>query len=639
MGPGLKILISGIRGAAARNLRSGLVLVMVLTWPCMALAWSSAAVAQGLFVVSQNNQKVLRYDASTGAFLDTFVSPITQGFQIPGGMALQPSSGVLFVASTATGEIWKYTMATGQVITPRLAGGLFQPGAIAFDATGANLYFADAADGLSTNTDTIKKLVVSSATVSNIATDATANWSGVAVNESYVYASDGYNNNTNVGRIVRFPALGGNGTTIITLPENSLPGGILLRSPTDLLIAEAGLDQVVEYTFNGTSWVFQRTVLQNTAGVDGPCGLALAPDGRLTVSGCFSDNVVAVDLSTLVVSTLVASGAGGLNNAKDVAWSGSTLLVSSLATNSVIYYTNAGVPTGVVARGISIPTDSGMTFAPSGNLVVASAANNDVVEYDGTSGGQVRAFFDACPTSLASPYDVTYGPDGNLYITCTASEGVFRFDATTANPLGFFVSGGSGGLQNPRGLAFGPNGNLFVSSGSTGEILQYNGTTGAFVNVFVDSNGNGGGPLDPYALVFHNGFLYVASFFPSEVKEFNATTGDFVQTFVTSGSGGLSGPKGLDFGPDGNLYVASANDNAVRKYNGANGAFMSVFVSSGSGGLSGPVDLAFKPSAAASNVPTLSDGGAALLFGAILLAGAKRLRGLPRALHSRRRSG
>jgi DNA-binding beta-propeller fold protein YncE len=123
------------------------------------------------------------------------------------------------------------------------------------------------------------------------------------------------------------------------------------------------------------------------------------------------------------------------------------------------------------------------------------------------------------------------------------------------------------------------------------------------------------------------------------VKEFNATTGAFVQTFVTSGSGGLSGPKGLDFGPDGNLYVASANDNAVRKFNGANGAFMSVFVPSGSGGLSGPVDLAFKPSAAASNVPTLSDGGAALLFGAILLAGAKRLRGLPRVLHSRRRSG
>jgi hypothetical protein len=341
-----------ICAAAAGMLRCAPVLTMALAWP-------SAAVAQGFFVVSRNNQKVLRYDASTGAFLDTFVFPITQGFQIPGGIAIQPSSGVLFVASTATGKIWKYTTATGQVITPRLAGGLFQPGAVAFDVTGGNLYFADAADGASTNTDTIKKLLVSSATVSNIATDATANWNGVAVNESYVYASDGYNDNTNVGRIVRFPASGGSGTTIITLPENSLPAGILLRSPTDLLIAEAGLDQVVEYTFNGTNWVFQRTVLQSSAVVDGPCGLAPAPDGRLTVSGRFSDKVAAVDLNTLAVSTLVASGAGGLNNAKDVAWSGSTLVVSSLATNSVIYYDGAGVPTGVVARGISTPADSG----------------------------------------------------------------------------------------------------------------------------------------------------------------------------------------------------------------------------------------------------------------------------------------
>ena len=122
---------------------------------------------------------------------------------------------------------------------------------------------------------------------------------------------------------------------------------------------------------------------------------------------------------------------------------------------------------------------------------------------------------------------------------------VHRF-TSTGTPLGFFVTAGSGGLSYPRGLAFGPNGNLFVASGLTGEILQYNGTTGAFVNVFVDSGGNGGGPMDPYGITFRNGDLYVASFFPNQVKRFNGTTGAFVSTFVTSGSGGLDGP--IDFG-------------------------------------------------------------------------------------------
>ena len=179
-----------------------------------------------------------------------------------------------------------------------------------------------------------------------------------------------------------------------------------------------------------------------------------------------------------------------------------------------------------------------------------------------------------------------------------------------------FVIAGSGGLGSPRGLAFGPNGNLFVSS-LTGEVLEYDGSNGSFVGVFVDTTGNGGGPVDPYGLAFHQGSLFVASFFPSEVKEFDAGTGAFVQTFVTSGSGGLSGPSGLAFGPDGDLYVTSYDDDAVRRYDGTNGSFVEIFVASGSGGLSGPFDLLFLPE------PTAAT---ALASGALLLWGLTALR-------------
>jgi len=238
----------------------------------------------------------------------------------------------------------------------------------------------------------------------------------------------------------------------------------------------------------------------------------------------------------------------------------------------------------------------------------------------------VRKFFDACPTSLAAPSDVAVGPDGTVYATCTGSDAVHRF-TPTGTPIGFFVTGGSGGLAYPRGLAFGPNGNLFVTNGLTGEILQFAATTGAFVNVFVDAGGNGGGAMDPYGITFHGGLLYVASYFTDEVKRFNATTGAFVSTFVTSGSGGLSGPTAMEFGPDGNLYVTSYDDDSIRRYSGATGAFLSTFVTSGSGGLDGPIDFGFQPFAPPPvAAPSLSGVGFCALIGALVLAGSRRAR-------------
>jgi hypothetical protein len=164
---------------------------------------------------------------------------------------------------------------------------------------------------------------------------------------------------------------------------------------------------------------------------------------------------------------------------------------------------------------------------------------------------------------------------------CAAdTNSILRYDGTTGAFKGVFVPSGSGGLTTPQGLAFGPDGNLYVASGNffagtpfpAGSILRYEGLAGP-------------------------------------------NPGAFLGTFVPPGSGGLSTPAGLLFGPDGkndgklDLYVTSAvvsngsnnrvdfvaapGSSEVLRYDGATGAFIDTFVSQDSGGLQYPTFMTF----------------------------------------------
>src|SRR5262249_35737459 len=127
-------------------------------------------------------------------------------------------------------------------------------------------------------------------------------------------------------------------------------------------------------------------------------------------------------------------------------------------------------------------------------------------------------------------------------------------------------------------------------------VLQYRGTTGAFLNTFVAS-GSGGLSL-PNDLVFGpDGNLYVPSQFSDTVLRYNGTTGALIDVVVTARSGGLTQPLVACFGPDGNLYVSSYATNQVLRYQGPSGgppgAFLDAYVPAGGGGLSNPTGLTF----------------------------------------------
>ncbi len=574
-----------------------------------------AASASGaeLIVAGQQSQNLLGFDAASGAFTRVFAHTIDQGFRNPGGIALRPTDGALFVSSRGTGEIWRYDTATGALLTPVVKTGLRTPNGIDFAASGALLYFADANDIDSESDDAVKRLDLASGTVTTLGSTASAEFADVAVNGSDVYAVD-----SDGGRVVRFPAAGGAGATVIGAGLTD-PSDLAFRSATRLLVADTGADRVVEYLNTGGSWVFDRVVLPASSGVQDPCALAIAPSGALAVAGCLSNAVVSIDLATLAVTPLVAPGAGGLASPKDLAWSGTTLLVANPIANAVVYYDASGAPSGVRAQGVTSALDGGIALsADATRVAVASVSADEVIEHAASTGAPLRSLGDVCGGLF--PNDVAYGPSGDLFVACFGGNSVNRIDSASG-AVSTFVSGGNGGLFAPRQLAFGPNSDLFVASAS-GELLQFDGASGSFLGAFVDATGNGGGALDPYGFAFHGGLLYVTSFFTDSVAVFSGTTGAFVATRVASGSGGLDEPTALAFAPDGALLVASHGDDNVRRYDAGTGAYLGALVPAGAHGLAAPVDLAVLPEPSA----MLGIGAGC----AVLAALARRRRERPR---------
>ena len=209
-------------------------------------------------------------------------------------------------------------------------------------------------------------------------------------------------------------------------------------------------------------------------------------------------------------------------------------------------------------------------------------------------------------------YSLTSSPQG---MTIDSSTGFVTWSPSVSqiglNPVTINVSDG---LQGSDSQSF----TIVVSQQAPGAIQG---------TVFNDANGDGVG-TEPV--------LFLTSYSTNSVLRFDATTGQFKGEFVLPGSGGLSFPETLDFGPDGNLYVlgnaanpsvlrydgqtgaflgpftppiigggdllfgpdgklyvAAYHTNEVLRFDGETGAFIDTFVSSGSGGLNLPANLAF----------------------------------------------
>ncbi len=76
-----------------------------------------------------------------------------------------------------------------------------------------------------------------------------------------------------------------------------------------------------------------------------------------------------------------------------------------------------------------------------------------------------------------------------------------------------------------------------------------------------------------------SGRMYVADLRGHQITRYDGMTGAFVDVFVEPGSGGLTDPRHVAFGPDGHLYVSTSLSLQILRFNGETGDFIDVFAS------------------------------------------------------------
>ncbi|MGA8794831.1 NHL repeat-containing protein, partial [Candidatus Binatus sp.] len=255
-------------------------------------------------------------------------------------------------------------------------------------------------------------------------------------------------------------------------------------------------------------------------------------------------------------------------------------------------------------------------FAGCGSFPCVGASANMVFGQDGIFTSNAANNGGVSANSLAYPFGVAVDGNGNLYIADASNNRVLEYNTplktgTTAHLVfgqgGIFTSNtaNNGGvsansLNEPFGVAVDSIGNLYVADDGNSRLLEYNTPlkTGTSANLvlgqpdFISSTCNNGGGTSasslctPYGVtVDSSGNLYVADYGNSRVLEYNTplttdTTADRVfgqdDSFsssdcnfgATSASAhSLCSPSGVAVDASGDLYVADTSNNRVLKYN------------------------------------------------------------------------
>ena len=528
--------------------------------------------------------EILRYDGTSGKFIDAFVSSGSGGLDLPTGLTFGPD-GNLYVASGNTNEILRYDGTSGKFIDAFVSsgrGGLDGPKDLMFSSDNRYLF------------------------VTSFFTNEILRYDGTSGKFIDVFAS------SYIGGL-------------------SYPQHLIFGPDGNLYVASGNTNEILRY--DGTSGKFiDAFVSSGSGGLDLPTGLTFGPDGNLYVASGNTNEILRYDgTSGKFIDAFVSSGSGGLDLPTGLTFGpDGNLYVASGNTNEILRYDGtSGKFIDVFifknSGGLDFPTK--LIIDSNFDIYVVSRNNDQILKY--SQNGMFQDIFVSGP-ELFSPLDLVF--DENFLYVSSIADQILQYDGTSGKFIDAFVSSGSGGLDLPTGLTFGPDGNLYVASGNTNEVIVYH----TLDEKVPDSKKFVGDKLNkllhPTHIEIKNGNVCVNVGFNKAVNCYDEKTGEIVGKQLTFSSDVIAHYNNSIVGPDGKSYVSNnlmneilslsgtdselslkiqdtflrtpshltfkdnffyvSNSNEILKFD-STGSFIDVFVATNDGSLRNPQGLAF----------------------------------------------
>jgi sugar lactone lactonase YvrE len=484
--------------------------------------------------VTNNNFGVLEYNATSGAFITTYVGSGSNGVTDPRGIAFD-QEGRMYVADFDTNAIHRFDSQGNYLDDPvtSAASSLQSPIGMVFDAQGGLLVTSRDGNAVYRYDRGV--------TVTLSAASATAVSANYATADGTATAGKDYTAETGT---VTF-ALGQTSRLILltTRAESVMDGNetfsLQLSNPTGATIGTGTATvTIVDPTFpqisvtdtsaiEGDTTAHYRGDLVGDPTISAFYGVAFGPDGNLYTSPTPGPNSNAI-----------------------LRYNGTTGAPMGIF-----------VPTGIINGVRDIVFHNGYMF-------VSGEGSSEVFKGDATTGAYLGVFASG---NINGSFGLAFGPDGNLYVSGRESASVVEYDGTTGAYIRTFVASGSNGMSLPEGLTFDPSGQfLYVASSGSNQVLKYNAQTGAFAGVAASSNMG-----LTYVKFGSDGLLYVLTNGIDRIMRFNEN-GTYIDDYVGQGSGGMSFAEAMTFGPTGDLYVVTNQNNRIMQFGTENEALFTV---------------------------------------------------------------
>ncbi|MGD0360889.1 MAG: choice-of-anchor D domain-containing protein [Bryobacteraceae bacterium] len=562
----------------------------------------------------------------------------------PSGVAVD-SAGNIYISDTYNGVVRKVD--TSNTITtiageqgqcsyegngsPATNYPLCNPLGLAVDSSG-NLYIADQYNSI------VRKLVVSTSTISNYAGNGTSGYSGdgaaatgaqlyypsvVAVDSAgNVYIADSYNYRVREVTISNghIRTIAGNGTAGYTGDAGAATSATF-NQVLGIAVNSAGTKVTIADTYNVV--IRQFTVGGTINTIAGGAGAGWCGDGGLATSSCFyypegvavtsAGSVYVADTSNNRIRLFTVAG-----NINTVAGDGNTSLPVPV--------------TGVPPTGVVLNDPWAALMDPSGNIFVADQYNSMVREMVASS--NLVNFFAgtgifgyrgdggiATSAELSYPSGIARDSNGNLYIADTNNCAIRMVNTTgfisTIAGTGVCSYTGDGGpatsatLNSPYSVFVDSHNIVYIADTYNNVVRRINGGTITTVAGDGTAGSRGDGSLATAAQMYYPfavaedgaGNLYIADYYNCRIREVFAATGtiDTVAGSVTCGFSGdgiatenaLYYPSDVKADANGNLFIADTSNQRLRWVSPS--GIMTTFAGSGTAsyfGDGGPAEIA-----------------------------------------------